>query len=80
MMIRLRTFGATAATGDGGAGGAASIISGSGSASQAARLENPGFLARFFGVLRGAGTSISLVAAGLLGAAKIASAASNAEP
>ena len=86
MMVRFRTFGATSPAGGGGADGAASIMTGSGSLSQAAMLkapEGPGFLARFLGALRNAGAAASFESAtGLLGETKIAPAAvaSNAGP
>jgi hypothetical protein len=77
MMVRFRVVGATSPADEGGAGGAASIIAGSGSLSQAARPKAPGFLARFFGAFRDAGAATSF---GRLGETKIASAASNAWP
>jgi hypothetical protein len=81
MMVRFRAVGATSPAGEGGAGGVASIIAGSGSLSQAAMLESPGFLARFFGALRDAGAATSFeVAADLPGETNSASAVSNAEP
>src|SRR5271168_4755256 len=81
MMVRFRAVGATSLGGEGGAGGVASIIAGSGSLSQAAMLESPGFLARFLRALRDAGAATSFeVAVGLPGETNSAPADSSAEP